>query len=268
MQFEQWLKNATLQLSAVGIESARLDAIILAEDVTQKDRAWLLANSKEIIDSTKLAKLQNLLNIRTHHTPIAYMRGKAEFYGRNFIITPSVLVPRPETETMVDMVIKLSASVKTPVISDVGTGSGALGVTVALELPRAQVELIDIDDEVLKVAKRNVDLFTLKICVVNSNLLLNSTQQSEILMCNLPYVPDDYIVNLSALHEPKLAIFGGPDGLDIYRQLFAQISIQMHKPLYILLEALPSQHSQLTLIAEEVGYRLVKTDDFIQLFKS
>jgi len=151
-------------------------------------------------------------------------------------------------------------------ISDVGCGSGALGITAALELPGSQVELLDIAPGAIKVAKMNVDKFTLSLGVYKSDLLSQSKLKSQILLCNLPYVPDDFHINLAASHEPRVAIFGGRDGLDIYRKLFKQVEKVLVKPLYILSEALPTQHEVLSAIAQGVGYKLLKADDFIQAF--
>jgi HemK-like putative methylase len=152
-------------------------------------------------------------------------------------------------------------------IGDVGTGSGALGITAKLELENAEVDLIEIDSQAIKVAKRNVDLFTLTVGVIQSDLLAQTPQNYDVLLCNLPYVPDTYTLNSAALHEPKIAIFGGPDGLDLYRKLFDQLKIADTKPLYILTEALPTQHEALAAIAANHDYELVKSDDFIQEFR-
>jgi release factor glutamine methyltransferase len=269
MHVKDWLKLAQKKLEATGIGTARLDALVLLEDVTAKDRAWLLAHPEYEITAGKVRKLTNLLNRRAEHEPLAYVRKKTEFYGREFIITPAVLEPRPESETMIDQLKKLSKSPGLPAkprIADVGTGSGALGITAKLELPNTNVDLLEIDQQALKVAKSNVDKFTLNISLIRSDLLAQSGQDYDILLCNLPYVPDDFQINPAAMREPRLAIFGGPDGLDIYRRLFKQIRNLRKQPLYILTEALPPQQAELAAIAKSVGYDLQQADDFIQLF--
>jgi HemK-like putative methylase len=149
----------------------------------------------------------------------------------------------------------------------VGTGSGALGITAKLELPGASVELLDLDQEALGVAKTNVDLFTLDISVIQTDLLKGSSSNYDVLLCNLPYVPDDYEINTAALHEPRLAIFGGPDGLDLYRKLFKQTRNESSEVLYILTEALPYQHEQLQQIASQHGFSLAGAEGFIQIFE-
>lgn len=152
-------------------------------------------------------------------------------------------------------------------IADIGTGSGALGITAQLELSQASVDLLEIDPAAIEVAKTNVICFTTGQTVIKSDLLKSAPRNYDILLCNLPYVPDTHTVNQAAMHEPKIAIFGGPDGLDIYRKLFDQIKILGKSPLLILTEALPPQHNSLASIAQVAGYELGQTDDFIQSFE-
>lgn len=279
------LQSAHHQLELAGIETARLDALILLEYVMGLDRARILAEPEQELTKAQEAKLKKLLNRRVEHEPLAYVRRKTEFYGREFVITPAVLEPRPESETMIDLLRELATTgmldifkskndgieAKTMYLADVGTGSGALGITAKLELSgtfQVAVDLLDIDPNAMKVAKINVDKYTTDVVVLMSDLLTQTKQYYDILLCNLPYVPDDYEINKAARHEPSIALFGGPDGLDLYRKLFKHIATLPKRPLYILSESLPAQHSRLNLIAEAVGYELVKSDDFIQVFRS
>ncbi len=280
MTIKDQLYRAQKLLEAAGIATARLDALVLLEDVTGKDRAWLLAHPEHGLPTAQQAKLTKLLKERASHTPLAYVRGTTEFYGRNFVITPAVLEPRPESETMIDLLGQLSSAGKLQPensntggnvlrIADVGAGSGALGITAKLEFPKGRevaVDLLEIDPEAVKIAKTNVEKHTTSISVIRSDLLERSTKDYDVLLCNLPYVPDGHTVNEAATHEPRIAIFGGPDGLDIYRGLFEQVHRLKKQPLYILTEALPPQHDGLRTIAEQAGYGLEKTDDFIQVF--
>lgn len=262
-----WLARATKKFEQAGIGTARLDALVLLEDATGHDRSWLLAHLEHELSSVEQTLLTKLLNQRAEHEPLAYVRGKTEFYGRTFVITPAVLEPRPESETMIDLLKKLPDLPAEPSITDVGTGSGALGITAKLELPQAHLELLEVDPEAIKVAQKNVDLFTIQANLTESNLLENTKQTSDVLLCNLPYVPDGYAINPPAMREPHIAIFGGPDGLDLYRQLFNQIKNLKSKPLYILSEALPPQHELLASIARDADYNSHQTDDFIQVFR-
>ena len=266
-QINQILSNSTALLQKAGIDTARLDVLVLLEEIINKDRSFILANPKFEINDKDSAKLKKLLNLRAKHVPLAYIRERCEFYGYNFVIKPCVLVPRPESESMIDELKIVTKSFTQPKIIDIGTGSGALGITAKLELKNAQVYLSDIDDNCLNNAKINVDFFTLPIEVIKSDLLSSLDRQADILLCNLPYVPDDYEINTAATHEPKHAIFGGKDGLDLYRKLFKQAKNGHNEVLYILCESLPRQHQALTEIASKNDFKLVKENDFIQVFK-
>ena len=263
----QYLFTATKQLSEASIATARLDALVLMEDQLQKDRSYILAHPEIEMTVTSTNVLTQQLAKRAQHIPLAYIRGKSEFYGREFFITPAVLQPRPESETMIELLLGLHLPPSVH-IADVGTGSGALGITAQLELPVAIVELLDIDTNALAVAETNVVNHTLSIKVTQSDLLKQSSRNYEVLLCNLPYVPDNFHINTAALHEPRIALFGGPDGLDIYRSLFISNQILQYKPLYILTESLPPQHVVLQSIAMNHGYRLYQSEDFIQVFKA
>ena len=277
MLVRDWLTYSTSHLEIAGVGTARLDALVLLEDVTGIDRGRLLAEPKFELTSTQVSKLEKLLKRRAEHEPLAYVRGKTEFYGREFVITPAVLEPRPESETMIDLLKQLHTAGKLTVskdkllrLADVGTGSGALGITVKLELAgviEATVDLLEIDRKAAAVAQMNVDKYTTDVRVIISDLLDDSSQDYDVLLCNLPYVPDGYTINNAALCEPKLAIFGGPDGLNLYRQLFKQIGKLKKRPLFILTEALPPQHLDLAAIAREHSYLLLQSDDFIQVFQ-
>ena len=277
MNSGDWLVKASKTLDTAGIGTARLDALVLLEDVTGKDRGYLLANPESQISSSNLSRLTNLLNKRITHLPLAYVRGKTEFYGRTFTITPAVLEPRPESETMIELLKNILSDKdkkysqlmtdKRLALADIGSGSGALGITAKLELQNLQVDLIEIDKKALNISKSNVDLFTLNIRTIENNLLTNSNKPYDILLCNLPYVPDDHTINRAAMHEPSFAIFGGPDGLDLYRKLFFQVKNQTSKPLLIFTESLLPQHVVLDTIAQKHGYHLIDEEDFIQVFE-
>lgn len=274
MNVSQWLREAQRQLETAGIGTARLDALVLLEDVCGVDRAKLLAEPDHALTAAQQAKLAKLLKRRAAHEPLAYLRGFTEFYGRRFVITAAVLEPRPESETMIDQLLDLSkagllGSGKRQKLrlADVGAGSGALGITAKLELPEAEIELLEIDPKALKIAKTNVDLFTLPIKVLKSDLLIQSAGNYDVLLSNLPYVPDGFHINEAALREPHIAIFGGPDGLDLYRKLFQQLTTAPKQPLFILTESLPPQHPGLRDIAKRFGYRQRQKNDFIQVFE-
>jgi release factor glutamine methyltransferase len=267
-KISEWLRLATDRLEEAGIATARLDSIVLLEDTIKRDRSWLLAHPEHVLRSIDVHKLSCSLAKRTRHEPLAYIRGKTEFYGREFVINHKVLEPRPESETMIEICKQLSLPNDT-VIIDIGTGSGALAITIKLELPRANVIATDLDPNCLKVASKNAIKMGVQIQFLLGDLLspLNNLRiKPTMLLCNLPYVPDSFRINPAALQEPRMAIFGGPDGLYVYRKLFKQLNTSKLSPKFILTEALPPQHDVITAMAKECSYELEKDDDFIQLF--
>jgi release factor glutamine methyltransferase len=266
MTTNDWLTSSQDKLQASGIGTARLDALVLLEDCLGVNRATLLAHPELTLATRQEMELDKQIGRRATHEPLAYIRGKTEFYGRDFIIDHHVLEPRPESETIIELLRGLALPDK-PQIVDVGTGSGMLAITVKLELPQAKVTAIDIDPDCLAVAAQNCQKYELNIALLESDLLEKYTEPADVLLCNLPYVPDDFQINQAALREPKIAIFGGPDGLDLYRKLFTQIDTKTHQPTYVLAESLPPQHEKLAEIAAEHSYKQITEDDFIQLFR-
>lgn len=262
---DDWLKSAESRLADAGISSAHLDALILLEDCLDKDRAWLLAHPEYEIKPEFLKKLGKQISRRCGHEPLAYIRGFSEFYGRRFKVSKRVLEPRPESETMIDLLLGLPLPSGAR-IADVGTGSGCLGITAALELATDRVDLFDIDAGALAVAKHNMVMHELRLRLEKRDLLSRSRSSYDAVLANLPYVPSGFRINPAAAREPKIAIFGGEDGLDVYRRLFAQIGSFKKSPHFVLTESLPPQHKELVKIAAAAGYHLVKTSDLVQVF--
>lgn len=266
MRLKSALKHGQDKLAAAGIGSARLDTLILLEDILHKDRSWILAHPEHEISAGQFRKLDRKLERREKHVPLAYIRGFTEFYGRRFKVNRHVLEPRPESETMIELLLNLELPDK-PAIADIGTGNGAIGITAALEIPGSRVDLYEISSGALAVAKHNTQLHELRLHTRKMNLLSRPLRPYDALLCNLPYVPDHWQINQAALAEPKIAIFGGPDGLDLYRKLFHQLQRFTWRPKYVLTEALPPQHPALEEIAVSHGFKLDSSQDFIQVFK-
>jgi len=271
MTVGQFLSRSEYRLKTAGIGSARLDVLILLEDILHKERAWILAHPEYGLSPAQLRRLNRRLERRATHVPLAYIRGHSEFYGRRFKVNRHVLEPRPESETMIDLLKQLVQSRKLKAssfnIADVGTGNGAIGITAALEFPGSVVDLYEISAGALAVAKHNLHLHELRLHARKMNLLSRPLRPYDVVLANLPYVPDDWKINEAALLEPKIAIFGGKDGLDVYRKLFHQLHRFTWKPNYVLTEALPPQHQSLVAIAELNGFLLYKSQDFIQIFR-
>ncbi len=268
---DEALKWAQRQLEAAGISTARLDALVLLEDLSGANRAKILAEPKLTLTSRQYTHYQQAIQARTKHVPLAYIRQKTEFYGRDFFVDSRVLEPRPESEAIIDELLKLRPDTKKVyTIIDVGTGSGALIITAKLEVPGAKAIAIDIDRACLGVARHNANAYNCPITFIRSNLISQVPeavfQTASIIIANLPYVPNDWHINRSAGHEPARAIFGGKTGLELYERLFEQLSQLQTKPEFIITESLPPQHEALTLIARQHNYGICSDNDFVQVF--
>jgi len=269
MSNENWLKKSTILLKNNNITTARLDCIVLLGDVTSKNRAWLLAHPEYEISEDKLKILETQILRRSKHEPLAYIRGRSEFYGREFQINNHTLEPRPETETMIELLKSLPDSFET--IIDIGTGSGAIAITSKFLYPNTNVIGTDIDKNCTQTAKLNARQNNVSIEFYTGNLLTPIISNVHnfnkwIILSNLPYVPESHTINKAAMFEPKTAIFGGKDGLDYYKGMFEQIDELTNRPFYVLTESLPFQHDVLEEIAKQSGYSLYKKEDFIQTF--
>jgi release factor glutamine methyltransferase len=264
--FLQW---ATKVLSEADIPTSRLDSLILMEDVLAKDRAHLLTHPELLINEVQLRTLHKLVDQRKEHTPIAYLRGKVMFYGRNFFVTRDTLVPRPESEDMITLLKTELRNSGSLAIADIGTGSGCLGITAALELHKCTLGLYDIDAKTLTVSKMNTQLLGVSgVRYFHEDLLSKALHRRyDVVLANLPYVPDGYAINKDAEFEPKVALFSGVDGLDDYRTFWCQVEGFATKPRYILTESQPeTQHAALVTLATTAGYEPKETLGFIQLF--
>lgn len=265
----EWLREAEKLLQNAHIETARLDALVLLSDELGHDKAWVLGHPEYILQGSVLKKLNKKIAQRSKHLPLAYIRGKCEFYGREFMVNKHVLVPRPESESMIDLLKQVTNPNSQVSIIDVGTGSGCLAITAKLELPNSTVVALDVSHECLRVAKQNATKLVADIMFLESNLL-DSMQdsrfkiQDSILLANLPYVPNDYPINNAATHEPTLALFGGSDGLELFRRLFSEA--KELEARCIVTESLTEQHAQLAQIARNNSFRLTASDGLAQLF--
>ena len=202
------------------------------------------------------------------------------FYGRDFIITPDVLIPRPETEMVIDAVLNLvgksylpgvkPAKAKLPnnlSILDVGTGSGCLAITLKLEIPTANISASDISGSALKVAKQNSTKFNTDITFFESDLLDNIDFKPDIIVANLPYVDEtwDWLDKKTLSKEPFIALYAKDHGLTLIKKLITQAKTKEIQ--YIILESDPSQHNSVKTFAQENNYNLIETRGFIQIFE-
>jgi release factor glutamine methyltransferase len=222
------LRQAAASLAGVSREPQR-DATLLMRAALGKDRAWILAHGDASLTQEQLTAFQTLLARRRQHEPIQYILGEQEFYGLRLVVAPAVLIPRPETEHLVEAVLARIPR-DTPVrIADVGTGSGAIAVALAHALPLAEVDALDISHEALAVAERNAAVHGLEVRVHcrHSNLLDEvAGQRFDAIVSNPPYIAEGEVLEPQVVDwEPHQALFAGPHGLDIYTQLIPQAAM-------------------------------------------
>ena len=273
MTIEQWLTYATRELEKANILSARLDAELLLCHMLGVDRTWLIAHSDASLARAALSQKggtrreglkeygEKILLRRLKREPIAYIVGYKDFYGREFSVTSDVLIPRPETEVMVELLTLPAENAKT--LIDVGTGSGAIAVTAKLTFPHLKVEAIDISEDVLKVAKKNAKQFGATVRFYKSNLLEEAGASYDVICANLPYVSRNWQVSPDVRAEPDLALYADDDGLALIKQLIAQAAIRQKPGNHLLLEADPRQHDEIVRYGNAHGYDWYQTEGFI-----
>src|SRR5579875_1710432 len=217
---------------------ARREAETLLLHVARKDRAWLLAHPEAEVRSPEAITFLDLVGRREAQTPLQYLTGHQEFFGLDLEVSPAVLIPRPETELLVEAVLhwvrdREATGVSDPRILDVGTGSGAIALALAKQHPRAEVWAVDLSPAALAVAQSNASRLGLRkrVRFLQSDLLdvvkttATPAPRFDVVVSNPPYVPQADAPSLQPEvrdHEPHLALFAGADGLEIYRRLIPQ----------------------------------------------
>lgn len=215
------------RLAAAGVESAVLEADLLLGRALGLSRASLIARAGEParLADERSAWLARAVERRLAGEPLAYVLGEREFYGRTFLVNRRVLVPRPETELLVAEVVRRRPGAA--ILCDVGTGSGAIAVTLALELPGARIVALDVSEEALAVATANAARLGAapRVLFRRSDLLARLSGPVDVLAANLPYVSSADLAAAAGelASEPRLALDGGTDGLDLYRRFFVQL---------------------------------------------
>jgi release factor glutamine methyltransferase len=223
-----------------------------------------MAHAEEELSSEQAAHYMELLGRRYRGEPIQYIAGRAEFYGLPFRVTPDVLIPRPETEHLVEKVIEIAGGIETPRIVDVGSGSGCIAVALAHQLPSAAITAIDISGAALTIARENAELngVTRRINFLEGDLLGPVTgQQFDIVVSNPPYVSFADRGSLTVEvrdHEPGLALFAGDDGFDIYRRLIPAAFTVLVPDGFVALEIGYGQSQVIARLLTNAGFNRIE----------
>ena len=253
------LISASQRLSDSGNELARLDSQVLLAHVLRQNRSWLFAHHEHELSDRDCRRYADLITRRRRREPVAYLLGRKEFYGLEFAVDRRVLIPRPETELLIDLVLaQIGDRTGRPVVvADVGTGSGAIAITVAVHAPEAIVYGIDVSRDALDVAEMNKRLLTPEggPLFLEGDLLSPLPEPADIIVANLPYIADEEYSGLQSDvrdYEPRLALKAGAEGLDLIERLLGQLSSRVQSGGAVLLEISPRQGEVVQEMAQQL----------------
>jgi release factor glutamine methyltransferase len=244
----QILKDATNRLINKKISSAHLDAEVLLAFILKSSREKILAHPEKELKAVQIDRFKKILNRRTKYEPIAYIIGVKEFYGLPIKVSPKVLIPRPETELLVEKVVeyvqKINSRGSKTVILDVGTGSGCICLALRKLLPKVKIWGLELSTEALSLARQNAKNLNLNVKFKKSNLLSSFIDNLDgaIIVANLPYLDHKEIKDLpieikrGLSYEPAEALYAGRHGLEAYRAMFGQIEKSKTLPRAIFIE--------------------------------
>lgn len=268
MTTREALREATATLAKAGVDSPRSEATLLLGHALGKPKEFVLTHPEYKLTAAQKRRFFALIERRAKREPFAYITGHKEFYGLDFLVNHHTLIPRPETELLIETICKKldpKRSTLNPIVIDVGTGSGAIAITLAKLLPRATVYATDISNVVLRIARKNAKLHDARVHFKKGNLLTPLKSQKlnvkskMLIVANLPYLPTTTWRAAEPevkKYEPRTALDGGPDGLKYYRQLINQIK-QLLITYYLLritliIEIDPRQSKLLTALIHKI----------------
>jgi release factor glutamine methyltransferase len=214
------MTSVAAALAAARAKLPANEARLLLGHVLRQPAAWLIAHAEVVLDEAALLGFASLVARRAGGEPVAYLVGRREFFGREFAVSPAVLIPRPETELLVDIALATGATS----ILDLGTGSGCIAVTLALEIPRAQVTAVDVSATALGVARNNAERHGATLRLLQSDWFAELLGECfELIVANPPYIAaaDPHLAAGDLRHEPPAALASGAEGLDAIRQIIA-----------------------------------------------
>jgi release factor glutamine methyltransferase len=255
------LVSAVQRLHEAGCENPRLDAQVLLAHVLGEERSWLFAHHDYQLGEGEADRYTELVARRVCREPVAYLAGRKEFYGMEFLVDRRVLIPRPETELLVDLVLgQIHDRHKRPIVADVGTGSGAIAVTVAIHAPQARVYGLDVSPDALAVARQNGERLAQKnpVTFLQSDLLKALPERADLIVANLPYVTAGEYAELEPdirNYEPRLALEAGDQGLDVIERLLQQVGDYLRPNGAVLLEIGAQQGDAVTKLAKTMKPR-------------
>ncbi len=259
------LEKAQKSLTLAKVNSVRIDSELLLAHVLKVDRAYLLAHQDDPLSPAQQAQYLDLIKRRAEHAPVVHLTNTREFYGLELFINEDVLTPRVETEKMVELALRYAP--QNSRVIDVGTGSGAIAAALCLNRPDLDITATEIDQKALKVALSNFSNLHADVKLVQSDLFDSIAESFDVVVCNLPYLADNADLMPEVQREPGVALFGGPDGLDIYRHFLRQLPDHLAANGFLFTECDPWQQASLIEEAKSCGLKLIEEDYFILGFQ-
>ena len=266
------LKWATDDFRARGIENPRLDAELIVAFALGIDRMRVILDASRPLEGAELAKLRDLVKRRRAHEPIAYLRGEREFYGRRFHVDARVLVPRPETEILVDVALARTSHVSLSMrLLDLCTGSGCVAISLARQRPTAKVWASDVSADAIAVARENAyRLGAYNVAFATGDLFAPlGDRRFDVVTANPPYIATAEIATLMPdvrEFEPRLALDGGADGLDLVRRIVDDAPAHLVPGGVLAMEIGAGEADATRAIFEAKGFREVRADrDFAKI---
>jgi release factor glutamine methyltransferase len=254
IELQNWVDQAIRSLDHS--ETPFLEVQVITAFILGKSREWVIAHPDYELDAVQIEQLNAVLARLQKQEPLAYITGKRAFYGMDFFVSPAVLIPRPETELLVEEAVHWleTYSHKRSVV-DVGTGSGIISISLADIFLDLNMTAIDISQDALDIAGKNIELHELteRIHLLRNDLLTNIEKKFDLILANLPYIPSPTLNTLDVRHyEPSLALDGGEDGLRLIRQLLEQAPAHLQSGGAVFLEIEATLETQVKQIAQAV----------------
>ncbi len=275
MTISEWLAEARTRVDALDAELIAVRVFAPGDSAmngAEVDRSWLAAHGEDEISEDLVILANGMVTRRAGGEPLAYIFGFKEFYGRKFKVSPEVLIPRPETEGLIELVRGLDLSGE-PKFLEIGTGSGCIAVTLAAEFPRAKVVATDVSEGALEMARENNAVLGAGVEFLRGDLLEDLSDDAggfDVLVSNLPYVDEGWgwLDKRTLDFEPELALYAEDGGLLLYKKLILQMKARGEGfARYIVFEADPCQHEALIQFAGEQGLSLAKAEGFGMVFR-
>ncbi len=258
------LKGTAEYFSKHGIESARLNAELLLAQVLGKRRLDLYMEFDRPLGESELAPMREKMRKRAQGYPLQYILGSVECFGREFKVDERALIPRPETERLLELVLKEKAAFEGAKLLDVGTGSGVIALTLAAELPNAEVHAFDLSPDALALAAENATKLGLsdRVSFLQSDLLEKAQGPYGAIIANLPYVglEDEATLQRELRHEPRAALFSGPDGTEAILRLISQARDHLQPGGLLALEIGLGQEEKLVAHFQQAAYNPVRIE--------